>query len=811
MSITGLRPLPGLVLGALLLGLASQVSASVTIAYPQYLWPKVNGVATVYYLIDPQVDASAQANIAAAIQIFNADFPGVIQWTGWKATLGANYVYISLNSGDTSGVCEAEEGYAAIPKQPMGGSATCTVGTLLHEMGHVVGLWHEQSRADRNTYVTVNYTNVIKGSWGNFQLVGDDEQVLGPYDYASVMQYIPYAFSRNGLPVIETKPAGIPLAGYEGVPSLIGQGGAPSQPAFDYSAGDKEAIRRLYGAAPTQVTVTSNPAGLSVIVDGVTVTTPHTYAWPLYSTHTLGASADVQTLQGYILNSSNPAQPASFYYRFGRWSNSTATSNWPSSQTITVVPGTGSATFPSTAPLVATYSANFIQLVPYTAAAIWPPVSPAPGTASVSPQPLAYTGVAGEFFVARQQVALTATAATGWNFYEFNNAPYWLPGGLGANPRTFDVRDTGNPVDPTAEFSSTPVYTVTLSPETFSSGLFAYVDSGFVYTPKNFSAGSADYPLDTTWTPGSSHTLAILAEQYPYSVNSYTKFSKWSDGGAISHTIASLPATATTYKASVTSEYQPATNFSYPPCGGTAEITPASTNAGFYASGTALEFTASPAPGWTFGGWSYDLTGVTNPDKLTASGETLVFANFNTVAAPLALTALKPAAVPAGSKAFVLTLTGTGFDASNSHVAVNGLYRTVTYVSPTTLTVPLTAADAATPGALQVFVENYPAGSTGCAVFGYQTLLVTGSGSPLAAPTFVPTAGSYVGTQSVTLSDALAAATIHYTTNGTTPTSSSPKYTGPITVAASETVKAIAVASGYLTSPVAAASYVVTP
>jgi hypothetical protein len=48
-----------------------------------------------------------------------------------------------------------------------------------------------------------------------------------------------------------------------------------------YSAGDIDGILRPYGAIPTQVTVTSNPPGLQVIVDGSTVTTHQTYAWAL--------------------------------------------------------------------------------------------------------------------------------------------------------------------------------------------------------------------------------------------------------------------------------------------------------------------------------------------------------------------------------------------------------------------------------------------------------------------------------------------------------------------------------------------------
>ena len=467
-----------------------------TVASQSSLWPQVSGVATVYYVnanasaTDP-TDEAANANIQTAINTFNADFPGIIQWVAWQSSDGPNYVNIDLNADDESGECEAAEGYEAEPLQPMSGSATCTVGTILHEMGHIIGLWHEFQRSDASNYVTVNYGNVIKGSWGNFETLTQNAQILGLYDFASLMQYPPYSFSRNGGPVIETIPAGMPLGNVEGVPEPVVDG-TPVEDTADYSAGDKEAIMRLYGVPPTQVTVTSNPIGLQVMVDGTTITTPQTYSWALGSTHTLTVPNGVQTLSGGIENSTTTA---TFYYTYGMWND-----NGSQSHTITVLPGDGSAVFPSTSPQVATYSANFIQLVPYTSA-VYPDSS---GTVSISPLPQSYTGASGEFFVARQQATLTATPAPGWSFYEFNNGPFWLPGGLGANPKTFYVPDTGNPVNTTVEFSNLPVYTVDITPETFSSNLSISVDGGFAYTPVNFSH-YYDYDGQTTptWTAGS--------------------------------------------------------------------------------------------------------------------------------------------------------------------------------------------------------------------------------------------------------------------------------------------------------------------
>ena len=71
--------------------------------------------------------------------------------------------------------------------------------------------------------------------------------------------------------------------------------------------------------------------------------------------------------------------------------------------------------------------------------------------------------------------------------------------------------------------------------------------------------------------------------------------------------------------------------------------------------------------------------------------------------------------------------------------------------------------------------------------------------------------GTYSSAQSVTISDATSGATIYYTTDGTTPTTSSNPYTGPITVSSSETLEAIAVATGDTNSAVASAAYSITP
>ncbi len=86
-----------------------------------------------------------------------------------------------------------------------------------------------------------------------------------------------------------------------------------------------------------------------------------------------------------------------------------------------------------------------------------------------------------------------------------------------------------------------------------------------------------------------------------------------------------------------------------------------------------------------------------------------------------------------------------------------------------------------------------------------------GGGGPgrVATPVFNPAGGSFPSAQSVTITDATAGSTIRYTVDGSVPTASSARYTGPITVAATTTVRAVAFASGLTDSATAAAAFTI--
>ncbi len=78
-----------------------------------------------------------------------------------------------------------------------------------------------------------------------------------------------------------------------------------------------------------------------------------------------------------------------------------------------------------------------------------------------------------------------------------------------------------------------------------------------------------------------------------------------------------------------------------------------------------------------------------------------------------------------------------------------------------------------------------------------------------ASPVFSPAAGTYAAAQTVSIKDATAGADVYFTTNGATPTTASTKYTAPVKVSVSETLKAIAVAPGDTQSAVASAKYTI--
>jgi hypothetical protein len=85
------------------------------------------------------------------------------------------------------------------------------IRTILHEIGHAIGLYHEQSRADRDNHLTINWNNIATDAESQWQFKtyiaqGRNGADHGLFDWESIMLYGSYAGSINGFPTMVKKP-----------------------------------------------------------------------------------------------------------------------------------------------------------------------------------------------------------------------------------------------------------------------------------------------------------------------------------------------------------------------------------------------------------------------------------------------------------------------------------------------------------------------------------------------------------------------------------------------------------------------------
>ncbi|XP_037794282.1 zinc metalloproteinase nas-4-like [Penaeus monodon] len=157
-------------------------------------WP--NGV--IPYVISSSYNKRERGTIATAMSKYHENT--CIRFV--PRTFEKDYIHIIKGDG-----CSSSVGRVGGAQALSLGPGCIYVGIVMHEMMHAAGFWHEQSRQDRDNFITINTLNIQNGMEYNFQKYGwDSIQSLGvDYDLGSIMHYGPYAFAKD-----RTKPTIIP-------------------------------------------------------------------------------------------------------------------------------------------------------------------------------------------------------------------------------------------------------------------------------------------------------------------------------------------------------------------------------------------------------------------------------------------------------------------------------------------------------------------------------------------------------------------------------------------------------------------------
>jgi hypothetical protein len=179
--------------------------SAVAVANRSYLWPG----AEIPYAIDTSARAKTDA-INWAIRVFDSTPIRL------RPRTAADRDYVVFR--ELGGGCWSYLGRQGGPQDI--DVTTCGGGNIAHELMHAAGFYHEQSRGDRDSYVSIMWDEITPEMRSNFDKRDARGQDIGPYDYDSIMHYPSHAGSRSGNPTIVPRVQNARIGQRDGLSSL---------------------------------------------------------------------------------------------------------------------------------------------------------------------------------------------------------------------------------------------------------------------------------------------------------------------------------------------------------------------------------------------------------------------------------------------------------------------------------------------------------------------------------------------------------------------------------------------------------------